>query len=191
MIIVEGADKVGKTTLVKAIVHELNSLGWPHIPMHLGKIPDCWRHDPVSAHARLMQPYVVWDRLYMSEPIYSSIELGRHSVLTSSCVNLLDHTARMYCGHVIVLSADEAVLRSRLECCPDEMHKVEQVLMANRAFDVVARDGSWRDYHFNVDVSHVGMTRFPEISLCGLRAYTLRMGRQFPYPGAKAWGGVT
>ncbi len=190
MIIIEGADRVGKSTLAQKIVKELNQLGWPHIVQHLGRPPESWRPEAVSMHSRLMSPYVVRDRLYMSEPVYCSVCPGRTPLLSPKDTAQLNQLSKSYCGHTIVVAADEVVLRCRLSAKEDELYGVDSVLAVNRAFSEIAATCEWAGHHFPVDASETCLREWPDVAKCGLRSYTMRLRKMFPYHNARIWGGT-
>jgi len=69
MLILEGADQLGKTTLANKLLKELHKRGYPYVYRHFTRLPDCWKY-PMSYLAHVSEP-VVQDRFHMSEIVYT------------------------------------------------------------------------------------------------------------------------
>ena len=107
MLIVEGTDLVGKTTLCRQLVETLNALGRPHTYSWLGLLPRGWDYhwDYV---ARMVNP-VVQDRFYLSEAAYG-VAARREPRLGTRELDLLDAELRVRGGFTVLLLAHDEVL---------------------------------------------------------------------------------
>ena len=68
MLIIEGSDLVGKTTLIKAICDEAITRDFPMIPQHFGLLPDNWDFD--KGYHDYISKRTVMDRFVLSEVVY-------------------------------------------------------------------------------------------------------------------------
>lgn len=68
MLIIEGPDLAGKTTLARKLVEGLNAYGKSHIYQKLDKLPDSF--DVVYGYTQLISPHTVWDRFHLSRQAY-------------------------------------------------------------------------------------------------------------------------
>lgn len=182
MIIIEGADLVGKTTFCHALMVRLNELGWPHVYRHMGKPPDCWKYDPVACYNRLSSPYIVQDRFYLSELVYAPLRDASPHITLSHCAAIRRHL-RSLCAFMVVVTADPVLIRQRYN--RPEMFGLDKVLDANERFCRAAREGTLDGYSVNADL-HIHCTEqkpFPSLEELYLRTYTNRLVAQMPYPG--------
>lgn len=106
MLVVEGPDLVGKTTLCEELVARLNADGWaertcgaPSARTHFGPLPDGW--DYLGGYARLVRPGAVMDRFHWSERAYGGALRGGSKIdpRRTAIVDGLIHA----CGGMIVL----------------------------------------------------------------------------------------
>ena len=188
MIIVEGSDLVGKTTLCKVLCAKLNELGWPHVYQHLSRLPASWAADPVANYRRLASPYVVRDRFHMSEPLYAATR-GEHPMISPRGYEQVDRSLAAYCAFTIVVTADPELIRARYEARRQlEMYALDTILQVNESYrQMIEGVGLWGEYRMRYDL-HVHCderTPFPPLEQIGLFGYTARMTNEFPYSGAK------
>jgi len=186
MLIIEGADLVGKTTLAKALTKQLNELGWPHVYQHLSRLPTCWREKTVGNYSRLMNAYAVRDRFHMSEPLYAAAR-GEEPMLSPGQYRSVDEEVKSHGGYIIVVTADpELIERRYAEHAAREMYSLDKVLEVNEGFVAMA-NGGWDNYVNPLMDLHVHCTQAEQWpALPQLRAYTARLAANFPYPGARA-----
>lgn len=187
MLIIEGADLVGKTTLAKALAKKLNSRSWPHVYQHLSRLPHEWAHHAVENYARLCSPYVVRDRFHMSELVYSDAR-REEPTLSPGTYRTVDQIVRSYCGFTIVVVATPDLIeeRYRREVAGGraEMYDVERVLLVNQHFtDIATQAGRWRDYSIAFDhvISCDRDHPFPDPDQILLSAYCRRLAAEYPY----------
>jgi thymidylate kinase len=188
MIIVEGADLVGKTNLCRRLVTHLNELGWPHVYQHLSRLPPCWRQEAVSNYARIASPYVVQDRFHMSEPIYSAAREEK-PMINPSLYRQVDATLYGYGVYVIVVVADPRLIRVRYAAKGErpEMYPLDRILEVNDQYTAMIKSGGhWGDYQMSFDLAIECDESHPFPEMPQLKAYTLRMCKSFPYLGASA-----
>lgn len=163
MIILEGTDLVGKTTLAKRLVELLDDRGY--IYRHLSRLPDAF--DRYHGYARLMSRCVVHDRFHMSEVVYSYARGDRSTKLCPETYRLVDAKLRLVPALTVVVTAADASLVARhRERAKDEMYDAELVLRANEAFKTIAQKGmfTYGDRRYNdmdVDVWLACTNDFP------------------------------
>jgi hypothetical protein len=110
---------------------------------------------------------------------------GTPSMLGKRDYERLDRDLLAYCGHVLVVSTTEGRIRAT-HGQKEELYTADQAVEVNAHYAEVGRCGSWRGIDMRVD-QHYSGADYPEVRDAGLRAYTLRLLRDFPYPGAKSW----
>ena len=133
MIIVEGADHLGKTTFVNKIATHFNLA-----PGHLGIPPEGW--DFRGDYVNLIREQRVYDRFHLGAIVYGSI-LRCHPVPSDLNINIamVDNTLRHANAVMIILHAsDENWYRERLESGKEEAFDEETILAANRIFPWIA-----------------------------------------------------
>lgn len=184
MLIIEGPDCVGKTTLALKLVAQLNELGFPHVYQHMTRLPECWRVDPTTNYERLMNAFVVMDRFHMSEPIYATA-CGRKPMLDPATYSKIDKRLRAVGAYTFVITSTSQAIAERYEA-KREMFDLAVVQNVNLRYVDAANNGSWGGYAMNVDQHLKCPVGFPEVRDVGLRAYTMRLLKLFPYKGARA-----
>jgi len=139
MIIVEGTDLVGKTTLVRALVKRLNELGESHIPLPLSKLPESF--DKYTDYIPLMNPNVVWDRFYLSRQAYGQA-LQNQETLSAAGLQTLDAWTTLHCGFVVLCIAERGgdnhnrFLADQWAKCDQskEMYRFTEIVQVNNEF---------------------------------------------------------
>ncbi len=139
MLIVEGTDGVGKTTLCHHLVDRLKEHG-PWIYSHLSKPPLKW-HFPTSYFPRMTR-FVVQDRHHMSEIVYRQAR-EEPRALTPMGYKLVDARLRQLGGFTIVIVGTEAIIR-RNHKGDGDMHDVNIHLKANHHFRRIVM-GQWEE----------------------------------------------
>ncbi len=71
MLIIEGSDLVGKTTLIKELCAEATKRGFPMIPQHFGLLDDSW--DFYGDYLPYINKRTVMDRFILSEIVYGEM----------------------------------------------------------------------------------------------------------------------
>lgn len=126
MLIIEGSDLTGKTTLAKTLLKELKGFKY----QHLSRLPD--EFDRYWDYCRLVNPGIVQDRFHMSEPVYARVR-GDETTLGPEQYRLIDAMLRCYGAFTVVLICeDDALLESRWR--EGEMYDVSSVKRANNFY---------------------------------------------------------
>ena len=131
MIIVEGADLVGKTTFAKKLVTSLCNNGYHHIYKHLSRLPEKW--DYYWSYLSEFSYSTVQDRFHDSELAYANAR-GDTTFLDHRTYRLLDAWIQSRGTVSIVICADESLIRSRFEETGDDMYDIDIILKANEWF---------------------------------------------------------
>lgn len=110
MLIVEGSDRVGKTTLCQKLVKYLGNSG-PWMYRHFGPLPPGWTHpwDYFPAMSR----HVVQDRFHLSEWAYRTAEGDTKLTFSSEMYRLVDARLRLLGSVTVVITADAKIIRQR------------------------------------------------------------------------------
>lgn len=108
MLIIEGPDCVGKTTLAHTLNKGLADLGYVY--SHFTRLP--YGFDRYWGYIERMSRRIVQDRFHLSEIVYAEAR-GDVSPLTPEMYNLVDARLRMLGGFTVLITADEELLRKR------------------------------------------------------------------------------
>lgn len=136
MLIVEGTDLVGKTTLCKKIVDDLNARSdvpyRPYVYRHFTRLPEYW--DYYWDYLPHIDVGVVMDRFHLSAQAYGrAIDGGEH--INPTNMRLLRAQLALRCSFVVLVLAKESLIRERhAKREADEMFSVQQVIEANCRF---------------------------------------------------------
>lgn len=152
MLIIEGPDLVGKTTLCKKLVELLPG----HIYSHLTRLPD--EFDRYWGYVERMSPGVVQDRFHMSEICYATMrgDLDK-SQLDPETYRLVDAKLRLLGAMTVVVFGSNELMHERLwdkELRQGEMYRATQIENVNRIFrDLVQKNGTCPPEltHYEVD----------------------------------------
>lgn len=144
MLIIEGTDLVGKTSLVNVLVERLQKHGsW--IPCHLTKPPDNFR---AADYIPRMSLRVVQDRFHMSEVAYSRA-CNRESKLTPFEYSLIDARLRQLGGFTVVILGTDLCLEHRnQELDREEMYGLNTIQAANLEFKLLITVAAGKDSFF-------------------------------------------
>jgi thymidylate kinase len=124
MLIIEGTDCVGKTTLAHKLAKKLSM-----VYQHLGPLPDLWYDED---YVNLASPKAVRDRYHLSEMAYSST-LKRNCKIRD--LRVLHATLLLKCkAFVVLITADPTVIGSRYDA-KRELFNVEDVIAVNDVFE--------------------------------------------------------
>lgn len=146
MIVIEGSDALGKTTLAKKIVEKMMEKGFPTIYSHMGR-PNEQLFNFFFDYKKMINPCAVQDRFHLGGLAY------HHDRISKQKLQIINAWIRSVGGIIIVLyAADEEWYRRRLE--NDERASIlpiDAMCEGNsffRNFSSVGRMDS--DYSYNV-----------------------------------------
>lgn len=155
MLVIEGSDLVGKSTLAKKIcnfgggyIHRLArtmGLDVPIIPTvyrKLGLLPGNWNY--FSDYVNMMSHGVVQDRFFLSETVYGPLIRGM-TPLTSTMVSRLYEHLEMVGGLTLFITASDNVLETLFRERGDDFCSLEQVKKANTDFIAIAEMATQSD----------------------------------------------
>jgi len=171
MLIIEGTDLVGKTTLANDIIPKLE---YPHTYAHLGVLPKNWDH--YHNYLDLMGRYIVQDRFIMSDIVYSKT-LHRPLLMPAENYIAINAHLILWGGFTVVLTADNTLLGYRYDELGDTLYDLNTILRANDEFCRIVDNHS---HHFDLHYHNFGPTQ-QGIIVC---AYEARLNRQC-FLGAK------
>jgi len=158
MLIVEGTDLAGKTTLAKAIVKDLNDLGYGHVYQHLSRLPDSF--DRYLGYIALAGAGQVRDRFHLSELAYTDARINCGSLetwkTTAEQYRLLDGMLRQYGSYTVVLTVSHGMLVERFNADGDDMYDVDIITAANDSFIDLSRQQfpSMDSLHVDIDATY-------------------------------------
>jgi thymidylate kinase len=153
MLIVEGSDLVGKSTVVKKLLESVELQQKGYTPDHFGLLPEgfeyYWGYIDRSARR------VVMDRFHMSEIVYGRMIRGGAKIDEEE-YRLIDAHLRNLGAVTVIITADASLIKERsLE--REEVFNVEQILSVNDGFRQVA-DRLFAGYEPDFDL-HFHCTR--------------------------------
>ena len=152
MLIIEGSDLTGKTTLAKRLVEELKHEGY--IYRHLSRLPDGF--DRYWGYRDLACLRIVQDRFHMSEPVYARVR-GDDTCLTPETYRLVDGMLRGMGALTVVLACqDDGLIENRWR--EGEMYRISEVKYANDQYMAVVSGQfapySQMDYDYVIMETH-------------------------------------
>lgn len=130
MIIIEGADAVGKTTLAKRLAEKL---GYEY--RHMTKPPEGF--DYFYGFTDAVKSGVVQDRFHLGQLVYGA-KLGKHTHLGPEAFAQLISHLRPWVFTIVVVENEERLRRRLLASTREEMYNVDEILEANREYKKVA-----------------------------------------------------
>jgi hypothetical protein len=145
MLIVEGADLVGKTTLCRDFI---KGTGHTHQYCHFGLLSEDWDyyHDYLQfVHAR-----VVMDRFFLSELVYGTVIPERDPGFSSLGLDLLQSYARLTGAYTVVIVTAGTTLKNRYFERPEHF-SLDVVLSANALFRELCLGHSLNGYRPVID----------------------------------------
>lgn len=141
MLVLEGCDLAGKTTLQ----HKVWDLLPAYIPLHLTKPKDEFSD---WAYITLASPHVIWDRYHISELAYRQLDGQPSRILDPKG---LQRSLRKYFGMVCVhVTCTPETLRSRFEARGDHLYTLEEIERVRIAYNNLAWKGHF-DLIFSTD----------------------------------------
>lgn len=150
MLIIEGPDLVGKTTLALACQKILASKGYAHVYQHFTKLPEAF--DQFLDYLPHIRRNVVQDRFHMSREAYGRA-LGNQAVNSLLEIQLIDARIRMQGGMTVIVSASERFIRHQWQSKDrDEMYKLDDVIKVMKEYDRIHAQGDFDvDHYFIAD----------------------------------------
>ncbi len=152
MLIIEGPDCSGKTTLCKKLLKAINDQpNWGgYIYSHFTRLPP--RFDYYWGYVDRMSPCVVQDRFHMSEIVYSKVRGEPSSPLDPLTYQMVDAKITLMGGMVVLVEADPEMIRGRREADNrDQMYDIAGTVEAARLFTLINEDGPLQDYSCTID----------------------------------------
>ena len=128
MIILEGPDCVGKTTLANNLFEHSDLQDAGYIYAHFTRLPRGFRSP--KYYLERMSQRVIQDRFHISELVYCKFN-GKHSIVSQEGHDEVNE--KLKGSSIVVLTADEQLLVERFES-EREMYSVETVLEANNRY---------------------------------------------------------
>jgi hypothetical protein len=125
MLIVEGPDCVGKTTLCKKLLEHLPN----HAYQHLSRPPIGF--DSYWWHAKQMNRFIVQDRFHLGEMVYPA--LRNEPILNYNTYFLLDAKLRQLGGIQVLVTATPTLIYKRFEPI-EQMYDLQHTLTAALMF---------------------------------------------------------
>lgn len=153
MLIIEGADLVGKTTLAKACLKILNDAGESHMMAHLSRPPKSF--DGYRGYLDRLATCTVWDRFHLSELAYRACD-DYPMCTTPLKYELVDAAIRQRGGYVVCVIGDNNVIADRYAECSDDMYGLEHIKRVNEVFENMYKMDPWfsvrgQDFRYHVD----------------------------------------
>lgn len=139
MLIFDGADFTGKTTMVLYATRYLQEQhGAAHMPMHLTRPPETF--DYYRGYLDKISVETVWDRFHLSNLAYRSHD-DHVSSMTPLKYELVDAALRQAGGFVVAVWAERDVIRERCAARGnDTMYDLEHILRVNSTFHDIAEN---------------------------------------------------
>ena len=145
MIIIEGADLVGKTTLAETLCKRLK-YGYEHFG------PPTDKCDGVSEYINTSKSDIVRDRSHMSEIVYSQILRKSITKLTHYKYRIVEGYLSTLPAFTIVMVASEQLLSKSYADKEDKICSLTQVLEANKRYFDICRVRHYL-FHFQYFIS--------------------------------------
>lgn len=144
MLIVEGADCLGKTTLCKKLIAMLHARGCPATYQHLSRLPASWKFP--GDYRQMIRPWAVQDRFHMSEVAYA-LARGDEPLISPTDYQIVDAWTRCVGSCTVVVAANARHLNELFEKHKhaDEMYNLSVVARANEHYWAMS-DGGIGDY---------------------------------------------
>ena len=156
MLVIEGSDLVGKTSLIKALCDEAIKRDFPMIPQHFGLLPDSWQF--MQDYLPYINASTVMDRFILSELVYGSV-LRENSRICLTDWNTLQGVMKAFGCLTVIVAAEPAYFRKHVEsqyAQRNEVFEVDQICAVNRAFlNIVDRLGAHGAYDVSYQCAHI------------------------------------
>lgn len=151
MLIVDGPDLVGKTTLCKRIVKEMNLLGYPAVYTHFSRLPDAW--DYCWDYRPYVTRYAVMDRFHLSELCYGVVTRG-HCKIVPSAWRLIESWLMAEASYQVLVNANAATIEREYAKRGDEMFPLSTILAVRDKFDAVGLLAKGHEFGLHVDQTY-------------------------------------
>lgn len=137
MLIFEGTDMAGKTTLANAVIEYLNfEYKHPLVYQHLSKLSEHWKPEH---YLELLSKRVVMDRFFMSRQAYGTV-FQNQEVYDPNIIAMLDsHTRAMGGFTVLVLPTNDVITKRWEKINRAEMYDLDGVLKINSYFSEIEK----------------------------------------------------
>jgi hypothetical protein len=142
MIVIEGPDLVGKTTMAKRLA-DMTGLHY----MHYSRLPDS--HDRYWDYLPDVKASLILDRFVMSEPVYAAMRGEPTPLKPIDLIALQREMINVGCVTVL-LTAENDLIEGRWR--EGEMYKQDQVFAANALFRQIGETGRLPDFDFHIDM---------------------------------------
>lgn len=199
MLIIEGPDNVGKTTLAKELLRRLWEEKRPYTYAHMGLLPPSW--DFSWDYVSRMSRFIVQDRFHLGETVYGPLLCGRNRI-DKDTMRWIDGYLRLKGALVVIVSSTATRIESNWDPLR-EAFTLDQVLRVNHRYQEIA-DGTYRvgasvDLHVHVHDSDPYPAENPHVIETILRRYCERQdtldrlegaSRRFEAYGTRSCGDV-
>lgn len=144
MIIIEGADLVGKTTLCQKLLKSPGVQEYGAIYSHFSRLPD--RFERGRGYRDRMSVALVQDRFHMSEVVYSQMRSKlTDTTMTPARYAMIDAWHTLHAGITVVVAAMiDKLIEDRWD--RPEMYSLGQTLECNQIFKHIAQHQEWRQF---------------------------------------------
>lgn len=151
MLIIEGPDLVGKTTLALALQKELANRRYCHIYSHFTRLPATF--DQYWDYLPHIRADVVQDRFHMSRQAYGR-QFHEQKLMSSEELRLIDSKLRQVGAMTVVCvsTSDTFLEQQYLKKDRDEMYKLDGILGVNAKYRNII-DTREMDFDIVVDAS--------------------------------------
>lgn len=170
MLIVEGVDGVGKTTLCKRLLKALPT----HVYSHFTRLPS--QFDGYWGYVERASPRIVQDRFHLSEVVYANIR-EEAPVYGPETLRLIEAKLRQLGSFNVLLCADPYLIKERWT--PDQLYDLGKTMTAADRFNQLAT-GIWSEWKFDMDLIYVLNKEKPYVDEDDvaeiLRGYSTRQG---------------
>jgi len=148
MIIVEGADLVGKTTFAKRLEIAIPGM----VYQHLHKLTP--HFERLEGHKQLVCNRAVRDRFHISDVVYKKASKTAHCFHWKD-VNLLNAYLRTVPVYTVIVTCENCMLEERYDKLSEEERASEPdlktAILANECYRTIATTGKLGEYSFDVD----------------------------------------
>lgn len=165
MLIVEGSDCVGKSTLVNALCTELEYRNFPAIPQHFGLLPKNWNY--VIDYLPYINEHTVMDRFILSEVVYGTVlRNGPH--ITPWQYKFLDGQLRLNGSVTVALFMNTHSYSTWLEkeyARRKQAFNINDLVKVNEAFFDVAdlyKSVMFKEYEVDIDFAFNCSINWPD-----------------------------
>lgn len=140
LIIVEGSDNTGKTTLCKRLQRDMRSAY-----VHHGPLPEWWS---IFQYLPTCLPHAVYDRFYWSSWAYQTVLPQPLHLTIEDCVSLDAVVKQNFDYESVLLYSSDPSHFVRDEMLPDPLLSIEDIMRVNERYAQVA-------HHFDhaIDIS--------------------------------------